>query len=392
MALTTRPTFDSGEWFTEQAAAIDQVMAQLIDVHKQASPTMRVLLNNKKNVDLGPDGKISQNFIHEMYNVSAASQNQRFAAPDIDPASRMEYSTTQLYTSAGTNDFEMKRYRTNHSRIDLINEKVQAMHAGLTWVLNYSLFSDWSETGVGTTSEEIDIEAELSASPVPPSVKFDNLSAHGDRLYSIPMIIRGNTTGHTFGNVSSANAFWQPSITLGDSGSVTRNTTTYNASSNPQTDVVTDDDVTTVTFDLDAVREHLNKVSRGYGYELYAACPADLYDVLEDLLLAERRRDATKETQLADLGIDASFSYTSRNVTFYVDPMMTDLWPGTIWFYDPSVMFLIFDNDFDPTKGTGIYPWERLPGTTQSATAIFADLQLVCLDRRGVSAMHGYAA
>jgi hypothetical protein len=390
MALTTRPTFDSGSWFTEQAAAIDQVMAQLIDVHKQASPTMRVLLNNKKNVDLGPDGKISQNFIHEMYNVSAASQNQRFAAPDIDPASRMEFTTVQFYTSAGTNDVEMKRYRSNHSRIDLIDEKVQAMHAGLTWVLNYALFSDWSETGVGTTSTEIDITSELSNSPVPPSVKFDNLTAHGDRIYSIPMVIRDNNTGHTFGNVSSANAFWQPSITTG--GSTTQNTTAYNASSNPQTDVVTNDDLTTATFDLDALRTHLNKVSRGYGYELYAACPADLYDVLEDLLLAERRRDATRETQLADLGIDASFTYTSRNVVFYVDPMMTDLWPGTIWFYDPSVMFLVFDSDFDPTQGTGIYPWERLPGTTQSATAIYADAQLMCVDRRGVSAMHGYAA
>jgi len=390
MALTTRPSFAAGEWFTEQAAAIDQVMAQLIDVHKQASPTMRVLLNNKKNVDLGPDGVISQNFIHEMYDVSRATLNQRFGAPDIDPASRMQYSTKQFYVSAGTNDVEMKRYRTDHSRIDLIDEKVQAMHAGLTWVMNYLLFSDWSETGVGTTSDEIDIESELSGSPVPPSVKFDSLTAHGDRINSIPMVIRSNETGHTFGNVESDNAFWQPSVTVG--GSVTRNSTAYNASSNPQTDIVTNDDLTTATFDLDALRTHLNKVSRGYGYELYAACPADLYDVLEDLLLAERRRDATRETQLADLGIDASFTYTSRNVVFYVDPMMTDLWPGTIWFYDPSVMWLIFDNDFDPTKGTGIYPWERIPGTNQSATAMYVDAQLMCIDRRGVSAMHGYAA
>ena len=390
MALTTRPGFDAGSFFTEQAAAINQVMAQLVDVHKQASPTMRVLLNNKKNVDLGPDGVISQNFIHEMYNVSVASQNQRFAALDIDPASRMQFSTKLFYTSAGTNDVEMKRYRSNHSRIDLIDEKVQAMHAGLTWVLNYALFSDWSETGVGTTSSEIDITSELSNSPVPPSVKFDNLTAHGDRIFSIPMVIRSSTTGHTFGNVSSGEAFWEPSVTVG--GSVTRNSTAYNAATNPQTDIVTNDALTTATFDLDALRTHLNKVSRGYGYELYAACPADLYDVLEDLLLAERRRDASRETQLADLGIDASFTYNSRNVVFYVDPMMTDLWANSIFFYDPSVMFLMFDNDFDPTKGTGIYPWERLPGTNQSATAIYADAQLICLDRRGVSAMHGYAA
>jgi len=392
MALTTRPTFASGSWFTEQAAAIDQVMAQLIDVHKQASPTLRIMLDNKKNVDLGPDGKISQNFIHEMYNVRQASMNQRFAAPDFDPASRMEFSTKQFYVSAGTNDVEMKRYRTDHSRIDLIDEKVQAMHAGLTWVLNYLLFSDWSESGVGGTSTEIDIESELSNAPVPPSVKFEGLTAHGNRINSIPMVIRKHVTGHTFGNVSSANAFWKPSVTDGTGSTVTRNTTAWNASSNPQTDIVTDDDAVTATLDYDAIRAHLNQVTRGYGYELYAACPADLYDVLEDMLLAERRRDATRESRLADLGIDASFAVTSRNVVFYVDPMMTDLWPGTIWFYDPSCMFLVFDSDFDPSRGTGIYPWERLPGTNQSATAIYCDAQLMCVDRRGVSAMHGYAA
>jgi len=242
MALTTQPGYSAGSFFTEQAAAIDQVFAQLIDVHKQACPTLRILLKNKRNVDLGPDGKISQNFIHDMYDVSQAALNQRFGAPDIDHVSQMEFFTKQLYVSAGTNDVEMKRYGSDHSRIDLVDEKVHAMHAGLTWVMNYMLFSDWSETGIGTTSEEINIESELSSAPVPPSVKFKSLTAHGNRQYSIPMVIRSNVTGHTFGNVDSGEAFWNPTVTVG--GSVTRNSTAYNATSNPQTDVVTDDGVT----------------------------------------------------------------------------------------------------------------------------------------------------
>jgi len=389
MALTTRPGYAAGSFFTEQAAAIDQVFGQLIDVHKQACPTLRILLDNKKGVDLGPDGKVSQNFIHEMYDVSQAALNQRFGAPDLDPISQMEFFTKQFYISAGTNDIEMKRYGSDHSRIDLVDEKVHAMHAGLTWVMNYMLFSDWSETGIGTTSEEIDIESELSLAPVPPSVKFKSLTAHGNRQYSIPMVIRSDETGHEFGNVDSGEAFWNPTVSVG--GTVTRNSTAYDATSNPQTDVVTNDALTTDTLDLDALRTHLNLVARGYGYQLYAACPANLYDVLEDLLLAERRRD-TKDTAIADLGIDASFTYASRNVTFYVDPMMTDLWPSSIFFFDPSVMFLAYDNDFDPAKATGIYPWEHLPGTNQHVTAIYGDGQLMCVDRRGVSAMHAYVA
>lgn len=389
MALDPRPGFSAGEFFTEQAAAIQLVYDQIVDVHKQACPTLKILLANKKGVDLGPDGLVRQNFIHDMYNVSHAAFNQRFGAPDLDPISQMQYSTEQIYTSAATNDIEMKRYGSDHSRIDLVNEKVQAMHAGLTWVENYMLFSDWSESLAG---DEIDIQSELSNAPVPPPVKFESLTAHGNRMYSIPMVIRDNDTTHVFGNVSSGNALWRSTISIDAAATVTRNGTAYDATTNPQANVVTDDNFVTVTLDLDLLRTHLNIVSRGYGYELYAACPASLYGVLEDLLLAERRRDASRETELAELGINASFTYNAYNVVFYVDPMMTDLWPGTIWFYDPSVMFLLFDNDFDPAKGTGVYSWMSLPGTTQHMTALYGDGQLICLDRRGVSAIHGVAA
>lgn len=388
--LNTYPGFDSGTFFTEEAAAIKYVYQQLQDVHKQASPTLRIFQKFKQGVDLGPDGEISQNFIHDMYDVAVAGLNQRFGAPDLDPVSQMKFDTKQFYVSAGTNDVEMTRYgRSNRSRIDLVDEKIHAMHAGLTWVTNYMLFSNWSESAVGAGANEINLETELSNSPVPPSVKFKGLTAHGLRQYSIPMAIRSHVTGHMFGNVSSANAFWKPTVTVG--GTVTRNSTAYNATTNPQTDVVTDDGLTLETLDYDAIRTHLNKVSRGQGYELYAPCPADLYSVLEDLLLGERRRDP-KDTPIADLGINASFTIAAYNVTFYVEPMMTDLWPNSIFFFDPSALFLVYDNAFDPFKGTGIYPWERLPGTNQSVTAIYGDGQMFCLDRRAVSAMHAYEA
>ena len=390
MALNTYPGFAAGSFFTEQSAAIAQVGKQLIDVHKQASPTLRILQKYKKNIDLGPDGKISQNFIHDMYDVSVANHNQRFGAPDLDPVSQMEFFTKQWYVSAGTNDIEMKRYgNSNASRLDLVNEKVHAMHAGMTWVQNYMLFSNWSETGIGTGVNEINLETELSNAPVPPSVKFKALTAHGLRQYSIPMVIRGNNTGHTFGNVSSGEALWRPAITIG--GTVTRNTTAYNATTNPQTDVVTNDALTLDTLDLDALRTHLNKTARGFGYRLYAACPAALYSVFEDLILAERRRDS-KDSPVADLGIDASFLYQAYNVVFYVEPMMTDLWGNSIFFYDTDAMFLSYDNDFDPANGTGMYPWEHLPGTTQHVTAAYGDGQLMCVDRKGVSAMHAWEA
>jgi len=54
-------------------------------------------------------------------------------------------------------------------------------------------------------------------------------------------------------------------------------------------------------------------------------------------------------------------------------------------------MFMVFNEDFNPMGGTGIYPWERIPGTNQSAMAIFFEGQLACPDMRGVGAQHGLA-
>lgn len=386
MALTTNPMRSAVNWTTQYAAAIEQVYRQVQDVHKQAAPTMNLLIDEQDQVELGPDGKIGQNFIHQMYDVYAASHNQVFAAPNIEAFSRMEYTTEQMYISAGSNDVEWQRYNSDHSRINLINEKVQAMHAGLTWVFNYLLFSDWSETGPGTT-DEIDLSSELSNSPIPPSVKFKNLTAHGNRINSIPMIIRKHVTGHTLGNVSSANSFWAPTVTDATGATVSRNTT----STDEQCDVVTDDDAANPqTLDLMDIKAHLSAVQRGAGYELYAACPADLYGVLEDLVLSIDRRDHSKESRMVDLGVDATFKYAAYGTTFYVEPMMTDLWPGSIFFFDPSVMKLVFDSRFNPSKGTGVYLWERIPGSNRYATALWVDCQLCCWDRRGVSAMHGY--
>jgi hypothetical protein len=134
----------------------------------------------------------------------------------------------------------------------------------------------------------------------------------------------------------------------------------------------------------------LQNVQIGYSYILYAACPAAIYRQLTALLLAITRRDIG--SNLGELGIRAYIEWDAYNVVFYEEPMMTWLWPTSIFFYTTEDMFLLSENGFDPSAGTGITSWEHIPGTTLWNTAMQHNVQLVTANRRALSAMHGYTA
>ena len=383
MALTTTPSRAAYDFNTKYSAAIEQVSEQLIDVHEQASPTMRIMVEHAKTKSIGPDEKFGWNFLHSMYSVNAVnSYNIEFARPDLDPISRQEWLPKRWYASAGYNDIEMSRYKSPWSRIDIINEKVQALHAGLTWVFNYLLFSDWSESDVTS----INLASELSAGPTPPPTKFESLTSHGGRINSIPILCRKHVIGHTLGNVSSANDIWRAEVT--DETTPTRNSTAADI----QCDVVTDDTGGgTVAITMKRIKDHLRKMQRGYQRRLYGCMSGELFGALEEYVEGYGQIDLLKETELMDLSINASLQLRSYNTVFYVDPMMDDLWPATIWYFDPECMYPVFNEDFNPMGGTGIYPWERIPGTNQSSMAILFEGQLVSPDRRGIGAQHGLA-
>ena len=67
--LDNVPTFNAGTWFTENAAAIELVNDQLLDIQKQAMPTLKIMMNHSKEVELGPDGEINWNILYDMYDV-----------------------------------------------------------------------------------------------------------------------------------------------------------------------------------------------------------------------------------------------------------------------------------------------------------------------------------
>ena len=383
MGLVT-PTYAAGSWNTEYTLSLDNIYDQLLDPHKLATPTLRILLANMKRDTLGPDEKWGWDLITKHISPAIATENYRFEFPDIDNITQQEWTPIKLANGAGTNDVRWKHYQTNKARFNHINTKVDSIHQGQTNALNYLLFSDYAET---ITARRIDISSELSSLEVPPEELYlKGVSVITDLPYSIPMLTRKVVTGYTLGNIpvtTTTNLYWHPTNTDAAGATVTR------AGAGNNVDVVTA--ITAATckeLDLDDVFGHLNSISQGWQYNWLAACPADLYGQLRNLVLAMNIRPI--DSPLAELGIRAPIVVDEYNVTFYQEPMMTALWPYSIFFYDTDAMFLQADSDFDPTSGTGIYEWERIPGTNMWGTAIYMNFQLCRPDARGVSAMHGY--
>lgn len=375
---TTTPTFAAGTWDTEAAAVIDYVIKGPLDYFQVASPTLQLLMKNSKDFDVGPDGKVSWNYLYDMYSSYVSHMNQVYALPDLDPISRLEYELAMWYGSMSANQTEVTRYRrANRSLVDLVDQKTQAMHNGLTQNVNFLLFWDWDAADVA--AGRLDTETQMAASPLPPPTTMEGVTVNTDLMYSIPMCIRPHSTGHTFANVSSANAYWQSTETNG--ATPTRSSTGNNI------DIVTAIP-STVAIGVSDIRTHLQAVQIGAGYRLYAPLPADLYGVLEDYILAERRRDANEDQMMADLGIDTHFVYREYNTVFYLENMMTFRWANSIFFWDLEAMFLGFETDFNPFTS----PLERLPHSNILGAATEFHGQLMCIARTGASAMHCWAS
>lgn len=378
-----RPTRAAATWNTQNALSIGLIFDQLIHPHKVATPTLRLLLRHAQGDRLGPDMKFGWNVIFKHFSPSLAQKAQRWAAPGIDNITRMEYSPALQYNSAGTNDVDMALYDSDNARFDFIDTMVESMHEGYTDAFSYGLFSRWDED---ITTGEVDISAALASAPVPPEDLFlRNVTAHTERMYSFPMMIKPAVNGHTLGNIpvtATTNKWWQPTVTIHSSATVTRG-----AAGADNADVIL-----TVTnpqpIDLDDIGAHLDDMQLGWHYALYCACPAGIYRQLRAALLAITRRDIG--SPLGELGIRAAIEWEEYNVIFYKEPMMSWLHPYSLFFWDPDCVFLLSDERFDPARGTGIYDWERVPGSNELATAMYHIVNLVCADRRGTSAMHGY--
>jgi len=373
------------EWNAKNSLAIELLYQQLIYPHRFTMPTLRMLFRHMKRDKLGPDMKFGWNVVTKNFSPSLGTKAQTWAAPGIDNITRMEYTPAIMTNSAGTNDVDVSLYESPQARMNFIKLMVDSMHQGFTDVFGYEIFSRHDESITGANA--IDVTAALSSNPNPPEeLTLGNVRSHTSRINSIPMLIRDAVNGHTLANiaVTTANNLWWQS-TRQDHASAT----VSESASGDNIDVVTTI-ANPQAADLDDFSEFFDAIQVGWQYGLYVAVGAALYRQLVALLLAITRRDIG--SPLGELGIRASIGYEDYNAVFYKDPMMTWLHPYSAFAWDPEAMFLLTDSRWDPTRGSGIYPWERIRGGNLQATAMYMITQLVTPDRRALGAMHGYTA
>ena len=386
MAITN-PTRAAETWITENTADIELLYEDIRDPHQEAMPTFKLLLNGAKEEALGPSENFGWPIITKHYSPTIAKKSMRFEGADLDNITRMTYSPSRMANDAGTNVVDFAHFQTDRARFDHTKIKVDSMHKGYTLMFNHGLFSDWNEA---TTGNRIDISAALSSSPVPPEELFlNNVREHTDRFFSIPMSIRLHTTGHTHGNIASSNNFWNPTVTDMTGATVTRSDGGTLTGNTANTDVVTAV-ADAQAFTLDDIYEHLDQVQLGADYKIYAPCPRAVYRQLRGFIIGATQYQGG--STLGELGIRAAIEMEEYNVTFYHEPMMSWLWPDSIFFWSPECLGLLSDSAFNPAKGTGIFPWQVIPGTTDIVTAMLHITQLVAVDRRGLSAIHGITA
>jgi len=358
--------------------------AQLLYPHELATPTYRILWENRKTKALGPDGKFQFPIITKAYSPSVAAKNTRFDFRDIDNITLSEWEGVFLKNGAGTNKVEMRRYGSNLARMDHISTKVASMHRGTTDVINWELWWDWNTADIAADNR-VNLNTQLTSLEVPPEELYlENIAANTDAIYSIPMLTRKVVTGYTLAGITvttTTNQYWHPTNTDATGATVTR------SGSGNNIDCVTA--ITAATckeLDLDDLFEHLDAISQGWQYRWYAACPPALYRQLRNLITAMNIRE--HDSPLAELGIRASIEASEYNCIFYQEPIMKALHPNSIFFYDTDALYLQFEEGFAPD----VEEWEKIPGTNMYGTSEFLSYQLVRPDARGVSAMHGYKA
>lgn len=386
MALTTTPTIAAQNANQVAAAQIRDTVLPLAYVHDIATPTFRLLWEHKKVVPIGPDAKIRGNLFHGSANAFVGTQSMQFPQTVKDNLTQMEYDAVITGSSNTINIFEQTDYSGPMSNVDLAMARVDEMHRGLTEAINYSL---WSGFGANGTTEvvggQINLDTFMAHSPG--VLITGEVGTNALRLNSLPMCIRSDvdtagttqvTNIHTFGNISSANVVWRSVLT--EYGTVTYTDAAANAQNGIPSAIASPQ-----AYSGKMLTDLLDDMQIGGNFGLYVAMPPKIFSSAVRELHAQQRGDM--KSPLTHLGINKAIEHPSYNATLYAEPAMkdSDMWPNSIYVWDPEAMFLCVDGNYMPR----IFPWQPVGWGTILGVAELIRGQLVIINRPATGVIHG---
>lgn len=382
MALTTSPSRAAQTVTASVAASLTDTMLPITEVHDLAMPTLKILMRHRQRVNIGPDFKIRGNMFHGYQDAWVGARSMELPTDVKDNLTQIEFDPVILGSSNSINVYEINAYRSESAIVDVGSRKVDEMHGGLTHAFNYSLFSNFGAATAEVANGEIDLDTFISN--VNPGVKIKgNVSENALRWHSIPQHARHDNSGnstHTWGNLTSANAQWEAHV-------ITHGTVAFNTTGTDYEQGLVTSVTNPVPFKTSMLDDLLDDMQVGGNYTLYAAMPPRLYSSAVRVVWAQGR--GTPDNPLAQLDIPEAITYPGRNCVLYSEPLLADaqMFPNSIFVFDPTKLFIAVDASFDPY----VWPWQPVNfGTVLGLAEVYFG-QLVCIDRRGVGAIHGVA-
>lgn len=362
------------------------LMRSMVDLTKMKMPTLNVVWAKRKNYTLNNDYTFKMNIEYGASNPRYGTTNMVFNTEVNPKSTRLSFTPQIMYVGSSISDIELRTiYKDGVQLINELDKRGRDANKGLTWGLGYEIFSP---TGYTTTETELDagkITLDNIITNIQTEVQIENVPAATGRIGSIPSIIKPHGAGHTYGGFASSNVMHQSHVYHND-GFIEIDTTNYstycaNAPSD-NVDLVTTMS-TTARWNMENIDAWLSKIQVGAGFDLLICCPPLVYASIGRYLHGSDF--GTQDNPLVDLGVDKAFQHPAFNATFYSDPVSGELWPNTLWAYDPEFLHLGCVEDVCPL----IYPWGRIEGSTTVVFAKIVYLALLCTNRRSTGALHG---
>lgn len=378
-----------------EVADLQVSLDELEQLPDLAMPTLQIMMMFAgRGTQIGPKGKIFQDKFVRAGDAEYGTEIMDLPTDTNNLTTEMEWDGKFLVTGNSISDRENIAYsREGTSKMDVAIQRVAASHEGVTRAFNISMWAGFTTAaganggvpGVEVVGNQIRLD---DFDPAFPGNVIRGANVRAQRWNSIPMSIRNysatQTQSYIYGgitiNSATDNQLFQSHVVEGTGSTITYNTTDTTVGGIP-TNVASPE-----VFSKPLLARLLRAIQVGSGYGLMVAMPSDIYDSAVDILFPQQQ--GTVAAPLTDLSIDSMVTWKAYNAHLYADPILDNMWPNSIWAYDPMALRLVLDEAFMPY----VYPWQRVGHTTTMGWAEVFYGNLINVNPRATGVIHGVTA